>query len=769
MLTAIGWLTHAQNEVELVFTPGGGVYEKTTVVTLDAGPEARIYYTLDGSIPGTYSKRYSAPITVSSVMLIRAVAYANGKRSAVVTNTYVCDRSYHLPVVSIATDSSNLWDYSNGIYVKGCCADTIEPYMGANFWMDWEKPANVEMYDENGQLCFNQQAGIAIFGGFSRMLPMKSIAVIARKKYGDNRFRYPVFKEKDINSYKSFILRNSGGDFKRTHLRDAFMTQLAKPTGVAYQAYQPAVVFINGKYWGIQNMREKINEHYLKSNYGIEKDNVDILRQHHVARHGNSKSYKYLLNWLETHDLSIDQNVDQLARFMDIEDYIRYNIAEVYSDNRDAGGNIRYFKERSDSAKWQWVFYDLDQGLGNNAPQGYKRNTLLKFTSVNNEGWPDPPWSTFIIRKLLQNKKLQTQYINTFADHLNTVYHPDTANQLLDRMVEVIDYEMHYHQKRWGATYENWKHHLKILRTFITRRPYYCRQHIMEKFNLKDTVVIKVIHPGEDVCDIAFNSLKLNNDFEGIYFKDIEISIRVTPKHDYELVEWKNSDDKGLVRSIVPNGDIVLEPIIKPKAKSPFSDSIVFNEIAYFQPEADTSGDWIELYNRSNKKIDISDWTLTERGFNKGWRVPEGTEVPAKKYLVLTQNAEAFKTKYNTDTIVVIGDFEFGFSSDGELVRLYDEKGYLVDSITYNVYAPVLQDTAFTLALAHPDSSAFDRNWNVEIPTPGIINRAYSDHLRKEADKRYWTRVFYVGGGSFFFISVAGILLFRYFKRRKKG
>ncbi|MBD3639060.1 MAG: CotH kinase family protein [Crocinitomicaceae bacterium] len=766
------WFTHAvfgQDELKVTFSPIGGVYEKEITVTLDAGEGATIYYTTDATSPGSYSRRYKEPITITGVTVLRAVAYKDGKRSRVITNTYVCDREYNLPVVSLVTDSANLWNYSTGIYVKGCCADTVEPYMGANYWRDWEKPANIEMYDENGQLCFNQQAGIGIFGGFSRMLPMKSLAVFARKKYGDNRFRYQIFKEKDIDKHKSFILRNSGGDFKRTHLRDAFMTQLAKPTGLAYQAYQPAVVFINGRYWGIQNIREKINEHYLKYNYGVDKNNVDILRQNGVRRHGSSTNYKKLLAYLRSHDLSNDDNVAHLRTFMDIDDFIRYNIAEVYSDNRDAGGNIRYWRERNDSAKWRWVFYDLDQGLGNNAPQGYKRNTLKKFTSVNNEAWPDPPWSTFIIRKLLENKALQEQYITTFADHLNTVYHPDTANKLLDSMISVIDYEMHFHQKRWKSSYENWQHHLGILRKFITIRPYYCRQHIMEKFGIDDTVSIKIIHPGLDKCKIKFNSLKITDDFEGIYFKDVPVTISVKPKHDWVFKGWKDQENGGTVWRFNPQQDMVLEPIIEPRPRSIFTDSIIFNEIAYFQPKEDTSGDWIELYNNSASAVDLSGWTLTERSFKGGWKIPDGTYLESGKYLVLAENLKAFRTKFSADSISVIGDFEFGFSRDGELIKLYDQEEQIVDSLNYGFICPELPDTSFTAALIHPDSSKTDLHWRIESPTPGNLSQTYLDYLEREAEKRYWTKVFYIGGGSFFFILVVGILLFRYFKKRKRS
>ncbi|MEZ4922355.1 MAG: CotH kinase family protein [Crocinitomicaceae bacterium] len=759
-------VVEGQEQWQLNFDPIGGVYEKPTTVKLDAGEGATIYYTTDGTRPHTGSRKYSTPILVNNVSIIRAFAVKNGNRTELKTYTYVCDRKYDLPVISITTDSANLWNPATGIYVKGCCADTVEPYLGANYWQSWERTANIEMYDAEGQLCFNQQAGISIFGGFSRWLPQKSIAVIARSKYGDSKFRYPIFPNREHKSYKSFILRNSGGDFQRTHLRDAFMTQMAKPTGLAIQEYQPAVVFINGEYWGIQNIREKISEHYLEQNYGVDKDNVDILRQNGVKRHGSSANYKKLLAYLNTHDLSNDKNVDELRKFMDVDDFIRYNIAEVYSDNRDAGGNIRYWRERTDTSKWRWVYYDIDQGLGNNAPRGYERNTLLKFTSVNNESWPDPPWSTLIIRKLLENKKLEQQYINTFADHLNVYYHPDTANKLLDSMVNLIDYEIGFHQKRWGSSYENWKHQLGILRKFIDKRPYFCRQHLMQKFNLKDTVDVEIIHPGDEMCDILFNSLQLKQSFKGVYFEGVPVTITVNVHHDYEFVGWEDTEDRLPTRTITPDGNISLKPIVQPKRKSHFANQVIFNEIACYQLDGDSCGDWVELYNRSDKEIDISGWTFTERGYKNGWELPQDTRLPANGYLVLTENRDNFKSYYSADSVVAIGNFEFGLSSQGEGIKLYDAEGYIVDSLTYSVTLMEPLDSNFAIALKHPDSTGFWSSWIYERPSPSYMNDSYRSHLQHEADKRYWTKVFYIGGGSFFFILVGGVLFIRSYRKK---
>ena len=769
ILILVVGISFAQEPPKLEFEPKGGPHKGPVTVKLIADEGAKIYYTLNGTKPNSGSRRYTKPITYDTSFVIRAIAYHEGRRSEVKTQSYLCDHEYDLPVVSLATDPSNLWDFERGIYVKGCCADTVEPYLGANFWKDWEYRANIEMYQPDGEECFNQIVGINIFGGFSRWLPQKSLAIFARSRYGKKRIEYPIFPERDIKKYKSFVIRNSGGDFRRTHFRDAFMTQLAKPTGVAIQAYQPVVFYINGEYWGIQNLREKISEHYLKSNYGVDKENVDILRHNGVARHGTSKNYKKLLAYLRSEDMSQDETIEQLRTFMDVDDYIRYNIAEVYSDNRDAGGNIRYWRERTDSAKWRWVFYDLDLGLGNNTPKGYKRNTLHKFTNANAEKWPDPPWSTFIIRKLLENKKVEQQYINTLADHLNTVYHPDTAVKLLDSMQEVVRHEMKYHVKRWGTSMKQWAGQVRTMRHFVSVRPYYMREHVLSKFNLKDTSYVSIVYPGDEIAKVRFNSLKIERDFKGIYFDGVPVSISVEPRHDYNFVGWKGRKEKETSITVMLSDDLVLEPLFEPKKRSAYTDSIIFNELKVYSAENDSSGDWIELYNRSGKSVDLSNWGFTDDRYKDSYFIPKGTTLKPEEHLVLCRNRKNFRLLYPADSIQAIGDLNFGLSRLNEHIKLYDSEGLIVDSLSYHYPEPE-SDTLFTYSLVHPDSSRSSATaWLKETPTPGWMSEAYAQFLVDEENKRYWTKIYYISGGSFFFILVAGILFFRYSKKKRRN
>ena len=747
--------------------PKGGVFQEPFYIKMSTDSNTVIYFTVDGSIPNTQSTLYSDSILVDDVLVLRAVTYVNGKKSNINTQSYFIGRSYALPIISIVSDPDNFWSYEKGIYEKGCCADSTMPYYNANFWKSWEYECNVEMYTPKGKRCLNQLAGMSLFGGYSRMLPQKSLAIIARSKYGKKRFNYPIFKERKIKKYKSFIIRNSGGDFRRTQLRDAFMTQLAKPTGVAIQAYEPAIVYLNGKYWGIQNLREKISEHYLKNNFKVDKDNVDILRHNGVKRHGYSKNYKFLLAFLRHNDLTNDSLVDSLAKFMDIHDYFRYNISEVYSDNKDAGGNIRYFRERKHGAKWRWIFYDLDMGLSNDDKNGFASNTLKTFTTASAEVWPNPSWSTFIIRTLLTNKKLEIQYINTFCDYLNTCFHADTALALFNTMAKRIEPEIPFHQKRWGSTVESWHKNLEIVRTFVRKRPQYLYMHLDEKFELDTLFEISIKVPEADVCDIKLNSIKIEDDFKGKYFTNVPQKIKVNPKHEYQLVGWRNRSELSEKIEFSATEDQYFEPIIKAKDSSRYQHQIIINEVSFMQTGSDSTGDWIELYNMGADDVDISGWVITDKAYQKGFKIKNGI-IEAESHVLLTKNKKKLLNQYQLDGDKVIEGLNFGLSKKKEFLKLYDSEGLVVDFLMYDTTFTIL-DTAFTLSLNVPDSlHNHSDSWAIQAPSPLAANPSQVAAIaKKQADeeRQNMLNIIYLVIGGVLLMVVASV----YFAKRRKA
>ncbi|MCP4185134.1 MAG: hypothetical protein GY761_17795, partial [Hyphomicrobiales bacterium] len=293
------------------FDLSGGFYSGNQTVTLTTpSPTAEIRYSLDGTIPSSSSTQFSSPIAVGTTTVLRARVYDTDQLpSPVATHTYLIDESVTLPVVAVATDPANLWDDEIGIYVEGtngitgkCSDDPV------NWNQDWERPSNVALYELDSSLAFQLDAGIEIFGGCTRIYNRKSLTVRGRDKYGLDRIQSQLFSDKQVSSFRSLVLRNSGNDARLTLFRDAMMQELLKgQMDIDWQGYRPVVMFLNGAYWGIHNVREKIDEDYVESNYDIESNTIDLLESNSEIFVGSDDHYQDLLDYIDDHGLTQSQ------------------------------------------------------------------------------------------------------------------------------------------------------------------------------------------------------------------------------------------------------------------------------------------------------------------------------------------------------------------------------------------------------------------------------------------------------------------------------
>ena len=145
------------------------------------------------------------------------------------------------------------------------------PYEGANFWKDWEKEAYADFFEE-GKDGFSIPCGIKIFGQFSRGEDKKSFQLKFRDLYGEANLQYRVFDDlEDISEYNALVLRSGSQDSRYAMVRDEFLTSLAKD-GSEYlyvQAYKPCVLYINGEYFGVYFLREKVSEDYVSQHLNV--------------------------------------------------------------------------------------------------------------------------------------------------------------------------------------------------------------------------------------------------------------------------------------------------------------------------------------------------------------------------------------------------------------------------------------------------------------------------------------------------------------------
>ena len=310
------------------FSQSGGFYSSTVTISLSSEEGSIIRYTTDGSEPLRESPSYSVPIVIDKTTCIRAKSFKDGLlESEINTHTFFIGVNKNLPVISLVTNQENLFSDTIGIYVIGTngiragCSNTP---MNVN--QDWERPVNVELFDEQGNVLINQLTGIRIFGGCSRQrYPIKSFEVFARKQYGKGSFECKLFKDESITEFESFLIRSSSDDQMMTMFRDGLGHTLVDNLKVENQAFQPAVVFINGQYWGIHNIREKYNEAYFEEHYGITEDNLNVIKNNPSVssnvESGSAGHYLNMLNYLAAH--SNDPGIyDYMNRQMDIESFI---------------------------------------------------------------------------------------------------------------------------------------------------------------------------------------------------------------------------------------------------------------------------------------------------------------------------------------------------------------------------------------------------------------------------------------------------------------
>ena len=719
----------------------GSLFSNPGFITMStATPDAEIYYTTGGSYPNDASLLYAAPIYIEDNTILRAVAIKQGwLNSRPNTQSYLFDYAGELPVVSLSTNPEHFWDSDSGIYVLGQNASSNFPHFGANFWQDWERPIHIEMYEPYGLLAFSIDAGVKIYGNYSRAYPQKSLAIFARGSYGSTAINYQVFPEKDIESFEAIVLRNSGNDYDNTHFRDGLVSIIADRVGVTAQAYRPAVVYLNGEYWGIQNIREKINEHFIASHFPIDPDNIDMLEGNNQVIHGDQTHYIDLLNFIEENDMSDPSNYDVITSAMNVDNFIRYNITQIFIDNWDwPGNNIKYWRPRAPDGHWRWILFDADFSFGLFTPNGYAHNMLEFATNPGGPSqtiwgwdpwWPNPPWSTFLLRSLLENEAFKNDFIAYFADHLNTTFLPDEILTVVDEITDELTGEMPEHTSRWDLDLTGWSNNVNTLRNFIFYRNAFTWSHIQSYFGLTGSYQLHLnIDGGNGTINI--NSIKLHSfPWQGKYFDQIPVHLQATPEPGFQFVGWAGLNTTSNSITVTSAIDTTITAVFEPATSD--SEAIIINEINYNSADDYDVQDWIELTNNNGSTINLSGWQFKDENDDHVFIIPEQTILENGAFVILAEDTAVFNGFF-PGSGPVIGNLGFGLSGGGELLRLYNENGVLIDQVLYDDSDPWPEEAdggGSTLELINPSfENSLPESWNYSnelYGTPGAENSTY--------------------------------------------
>ncbi|MDR1783870.1 MAG: CotH kinase family protein [Dysgonamonadaceae bacterium] len=558
-----------------VFSINGGVYKSQVKLELSL-PEncpqgvktSDIRYTLDGSEPTSQSTFYSGSIIISSTKTVRAKIISSGflsRRS--LTHSYIVEnKDFTLPIISVALNPEYLWDNEFGIYVKGNGKYGIigngTDYK-ANWNNDWRRPMNFEYFPSAGsEAALNQIGELRIAGGWSRLAPQKTLILYSNKRFGDNkRYDYQLFSEKPNQEIKSFMIRNSGNDFWWTHFRDAAIQLfMGKKVDIDYQAYQPAAMYINGQYWGIQNLRERSDEDFVLANYATE--DIDMIEYWWgELKAGDKDAWNKLMN--ELRKPVVQRDMEWIMSQIDLDEFINYMILQIYVANNDfPWNNVMMWRPKSDSGKWRFVVKDTDFGLGIWGQTMPDYDSFYHNTSDDNDDMK-------LFNALLSQNSFRKDFYTRFAVYLGDILHNTATLQVIDSIVSLIRPEMNYHLLRWRDDPELWWRDINSWQAEVDKMKDWCRQRnpniysLMKSFFNLGKIIKTDINAGNLVYNgdivLTINGIKLSNPvFDGYYYSGETFTVGIGSEVDHTGWEVESTIDGQTVKTRYP-GKIAFE------------------------------------------------------------------------------------------------------------------------------------------------------------------------------------------------------------------
>lgn len=560
------------------FSKTGGVYADAESLSISISTQtggAKIYYTTDGTVPTKENgELYSEPLVFEKTAVVRARAYLKGKVcSPIATATYIFNDSKHkycngvgkLPIVSIVTDKKNFKDKTIGIGTKGENGVTGKcgSLGSANYNRDWERPMNFE-FIENGKTVVNHELEAKVMGGCSRQYETKSLALLANKKCGSgkNKMKYAFFTDKPgITKYKSLHLRNGGNDYDGLRFRDGFMQSLIHGENIDYQAYRPVGYYINGEYQGLMLLNEHVNEDYVYSNYGLDDDEVDLIK---IATNkinvsgGSVDAYNNLISEAQV-GINTSGYYEKMNKLMDMDEYMTYMAFEQYVVNTDWPSNNLKMWRHKNNGRFRWIVYDTDFGFGMYAGYGPNYTTyttdMIKFSAGTGSAvnWgngsshepytfsEESKWKTILFASLMKNEEFRNKFMTRNLMLLATRFKPETVKAKLDSIAKDAfpEYCAMTANENWQPNLDD-NDEMRTMKEFAEKRPSYVYEHLAGYYGgnpVKLNITSNIAG-----TDWIINGLYWGKDkYDSKYISNQTLTVTAIPPKGYVFKQWNLS------------------------------------------------------------------------------------------------------------------------------------------------------------------------------------------------------------------------------------
>ncbi|MDG1916175.1 MAG: CotH kinase family protein [Crocinitomix sp.] len=711
---------------------------------LEAG--VSIFYTLNGEVPSVSDILYSGPITLDNIdgeddvfsiiptnpnltypfgtysagrassrgwvppytdsykaNVVRYKAFKPGfAPSPTVTQTFIIDPSgtglYTMPIVSIAMDYTNIFSDEEGIYVYGDHEDGNYEQKGAA----WEKIMSFEYIDENGDIAVSQDSRTRIHGGGSRHAPKKSFRIYGETDSVKN-FRYPFFEDSEIDKYKRILLK-AGGHRPDCFPRDDLGNMLTKGVNVEQQHYRHVIVFINGEYWGIHSIKERMDNYFIQNLYGIDDNDITMLDQEYDIQgdghEEDSAKMKNLEGFVDVNDMNDPTNYAYVLDRMDVDNYIDYMASEIFLSNEDwVYSNVNIWRKNGEfdpskpaghDGKFRWAIYDLDGAFGGSCANAfYTVNTLASATIIGGEF---SSYSRFF-RGMLGSDEFKHKYINRMNDLANSWFSQSEMDHKMDSMYTMLTPEVLENANRWRYPsfasnledrydevpgIERWNELWDLLHLFAERRGRKVREHMMEKWDYpNDTTTVTIDVNDVNMGRVKVNSILINRNlpgvtdemypWNGVYINTVSVPLIAVPLPGYRFIEWLETGETNDTIEWIPSTEVTYTAVfgVDEDYQSVLINELMPSNANYSEDNFGQNDDWLELYNPNPYPVNLSGCKLRRDGIN--WTLPNEFIIPANHYLMFWHDNETYQgTNHVGFKLSNIVDTVFLISPQGE-------------------------------------------------------------------------------------------------------
>lgn len=615
----------APGEAVVSFSAPGGYYSDGLRLRLSSAASHRaILYTLDGRSPAIDSLRYTAPLTFPAtepaVVVVRArVLKEDGQLGPVRSASYAINVPAALPILSLITDPGNLWPEEDGIY-----ANPLQKGIA------WERPVHVTYINENRRGGFQVDAGLRIHGGFTRTYDKKAFRLYFRDEYGQRWLEYPLFPDDDLHRFKRLVVHNGGQDSPTPQrnwslMRNQLVARLAAEIDGYATRSRPVLLFLNGEPWGIYQVRERIDERFLATRYGVPA--AEILEAPELSENRRRTDtprahWDNLQAFLETHDLSDPSHYATVAAQVDIDNFIDYTLLQIYSANIDwPHRNMIQFRPATPGGRWHWIFWDSDFSFGLLPYSSVERNMVAQALVPDhpNTGGGD----TLLLRRLLQNSGFRHRFLRRAADLLNTTLAPANVSGHIEALAAELRPDIWYEAGRWHSA-ADWDHTIAEMHAFAEARPAIVRRRLMEELGAPGTAVLTILPPPDGEGYVALNGRLLPTlPYSGAHFLETSLAITAVPAPGYQFAGWENRPDAVTRTVTLPlDGDVALTPRFAPLPEGqPRPGDVAIIAAGYegtvFPPTASApdeaiDGSWVRLQVQKAEGVDLRGWRISD-------------------------------------------------------------------------------------------------------------------------------------------------------------